>query len=394
MIVVTHEIGFAREVADTVVFMDDGRIVEQGPPAAVLDAPGTRVRARFSQGPVKPARRTARPVNPPPSSRSTSVRTRRALAAALAVIAASALLGACGDGDARRPWAPTGGEDGLQHRPRPAPGPGAQGRLHRRQGARGDPRARHPAGRRQRRRRRPLGFYATDDKTRIGSEIDFATLVADTLGLRLVHEPVSWENLFVGLDSGKFDAVFANVTVTEERKEKYDFATYRLDDLAFEAKKDADWTVSGPADVAGRTIAVSSGTNQEKILVDWSEENREAGRKPVQIKYFQNDTDYYLALQSGRIDAYLGPNPTAAYHVASAGQTKVVGTFSGGGDQVQGKIAAITKKDSGLVDAYAAAIDHAIADGSYAKVLKRWGLSGEAVKKSEINPVGLPKPKN
>ncbi|MEU0074480.1 amino acid ABC transporter ATP-binding protein [Streptomyces sp. NPDC006332] len=39
MIVVTHEIGFAREVADTVVFMDDGRIVEQGPPADVLDRP-------------------------------------------------------------------------------------------------------------------------------------------------------------------------------------------------------------------------------------------------------------------------------------------------------------------------------------------------------------------
>ncbi|MGI5467936.1 amino acid ABC transporter ATP-binding protein [Streptomyces sp. CA-132043] len=39
MIVVTHEIGFAREVADTVVFMDDGRIVEQGPPSQVLDAP-------------------------------------------------------------------------------------------------------------------------------------------------------------------------------------------------------------------------------------------------------------------------------------------------------------------------------------------------------------------
>ncbi|MFF7534578.1 amino acid ABC transporter ATP-binding protein [Streptomyces bobili] len=39
MIVVTHEIGFAREVADTVVFMDDGRIVEQGPPAEVLERP-------------------------------------------------------------------------------------------------------------------------------------------------------------------------------------------------------------------------------------------------------------------------------------------------------------------------------------------------------------------
>ena len=39
MIVVTHEMRFAREVADRVMFMDDGRIVEAGPPAEVLDNP-------------------------------------------------------------------------------------------------------------------------------------------------------------------------------------------------------------------------------------------------------------------------------------------------------------------------------------------------------------------
>lgn len=155
----------------------------------------------------------------------------------------------------------------------------------------------------------PLGFYATDDKTRIGVETDLAVLVADTLGLKPQFEEVSWENLFVGLDSGKFDAVFSNVTVTEERKEKYDFATYRLDDIAFEAKRQ-----------------------------------------------------------------------------------RLEGEEAAGGADIQGKIAATTKKDSGLVDAYAAALDQAIADGTYAEVLKRWNLSGEAVEKSEINPPGLPKP--
>jgi polar amino acid transport system ATP-binding protein len=39
MIVVTHEIGFAREVADTVVFMDGGVVVEQGPPSEVISNP-------------------------------------------------------------------------------------------------------------------------------------------------------------------------------------------------------------------------------------------------------------------------------------------------------------------------------------------------------------------
>jgi polar amino acid transport system ATP-binding protein len=39
MVVVTHEIGFAREVADEVVFMDQGVVAERGPPSQVLQAP-------------------------------------------------------------------------------------------------------------------------------------------------------------------------------------------------------------------------------------------------------------------------------------------------------------------------------------------------------------------
>ena len=47
MIVVTHEVGFAREVADKVVFMDAGVVVEEGPPASVLDAPREERTKRF-----------------------------------------------------------------------------------------------------------------------------------------------------------------------------------------------------------------------------------------------------------------------------------------------------------------------------------------------------------
>jgi polar amino acid transport system ATP-binding protein len=50
MLVVTHEIGFAREVADQVVFMDEGVVVESGPPAEVLGSPRhERTRAFLSK---------------------------------------------------------------------------------------------------------------------------------------------------------------------------------------------------------------------------------------------------------------------------------------------------------------------------------------------------------
>ncbi|HEY0500752.1 MAG TPA: ABC transporter substrate-binding protein [Kutzneria sp.] len=237
----------------------------------------------------------------------------------------------------------------------------------------------------------PLTFYDTDNKTPIGVEEDIAALVADVLGLKTHVNVASWENVFVGLDSGKYDAGFTNITVTEERKEKYDFATYRLDNVSFEARKGGNWKVSAAPDVAGRTIAVSSGTNQEKLLLDWNAQNVAHGLKPVDVKYFQNSTDYYLALQSGRIDAYLGPNPTAAYHAKSSGQTEIIGTVSGGGPTLQGEIAATTKKGNGLVQALSDALNQIIADGSYRKVLDRWGLGNEAVPKSVINPPGLPR---
>ncbi|MFC9689575.1 ABC transporter substrate-binding protein [Kribbella sp. NPDC056951] len=236
----------------------------------------------------------------------------------------------------------------------------------------------------------PLGFYADDNKTPIGLEVDIAYLVAGELGLKPEIEVTSWENLFVGLDSAKYDVGFSNITVTEKRKQKYDFATYRKDDIAFEAKKGGTWKVTSGKDIAGKTIAVGSGTNQEKILVDWNEENIKAGLPAATIKYFQKNTDTYLALSSGRIDGYFGPNPSIAYHIATSGETESIGKFSGAGPTLQGLIAATTKKDSGLVEAYQAALNAAIADGSYAKVLARWNVASEAVEKSEINPPGLP----
>ena len=50
MVVVTHELGFARQVADQVVFMDQGIVVESGPPGVVLEAPrNDRTRAFLSK---------------------------------------------------------------------------------------------------------------------------------------------------------------------------------------------------------------------------------------------------------------------------------------------------------------------------------------------------------
>ena len=60
MLVATHELGFARDVADRLIFMDGGQIVEDGPPSRVIDHPEQpRTRAFFEHVRHEPERETA-----------------------------------------------------------------------------------------------------------------------------------------------------------------------------------------------------------------------------------------------------------------------------------------------------------------------------------------------
>ncbi|SDR02322.1 polar amino acid transport system substrate-binding protein [Curtobacterium sp. UNCCL20] len=240
----------------------------------------------------------------------------------------------------------------------------------------------------------PLAFTGDDQKTLTGSEPDLGRLVAAKLGLDPDVQNATWDNLFVGIDSGKYDVGFSNITVTEQRKEKYDFASYRQDNLAFQVLADASWTFDGdPSVLAGKTLSVSSGTNQEKILLEWQKELQAKG-KDFSIKYYPDGNAIKLALDSGKIDGYFGPNPTIAYQntqsKGTAKETKTAGTYSGAGSSLQGLIAATTKKGSGIAKPVEEAINELIDDGTYAKWLTAYNLSNEAVQQSELNPEGLP----
>ena len=237
----------------------------------------------------------------------------------------------------------------------------------------------------------PLAVYATDNKTPVGNEVDLAVALAQTLGLEAEIVPTAWADWPLGIDSGKYEAVLSNVTVTEERKLKFDFASYREDKLGFYAKADSNITkVESAPDVAGKRVIVGSGTNQEAILLRWDEENKRNGLAPVELQYFDDDSASQLAIQSGRADLTFGPNATAAYKAATDAKTKLVGLVDGGWP-LKASIAVTTKKGNGLAAAAQAGVNHLIRDGSYTKILDRWGLSAEAVTQSELNPAGLPK---
>jgi polar amino acid transport system substrate-binding protein len=235
----------------------------------------------------------------------------------------------------------------------------------------------------------PLTVFSDDNKTLLGSEVDIARLVADSLGLELNVVPTSWEDWPLGVTSGKYDAAISNVTVTKERKEKFDFATYRKDSLGFYVKSTSQIkSIEKAEDIAGLRIIVGSGTNQESILLAWNAENEKKGLKPFTPVYTKDDAAQTLAIQSGRADAFFGPNVIGAWKAALTNKTRLVGSVDGGWPKAA-HIAVTLKKGSGLVEPVQTALNGVIKNGDYDKVLNRWGEAVERIPASEINPAGL-----
>ncbi|MFK3659103.1 ABC transporter substrate-binding protein [Scandinavium sp. NPDC088450] len=231
----------------------------------------------------------------------------------------------------------------------------------------------------------PLALVASDNRTRIGSDPDIARLLAGSLGLKLKLVPTAWEDWPLGITSGRYDVALVNIAVTEQRKQKFDFATYRVDSLAFSVKADSPvQAINGPADLSGKKVIVGSGTNQERILLGWNEENTQAGREPALPVYLTDDASGNLYIQSGRADVFFGPQSVSAYKAALSGKTKVVGL-----GPKKAFVATTTKKGNELVYALQAALNGAIQRGEVQKVLARWGEEGEGVAESEVNPPGI-----
>lgn len=239
----------------------------------------------------------------------------------------------------------------------------------------------------------PIATYATDGATVVGFDPDIGRLVGEVLGLPVEIVPIAWADWPLGVTAGKYDAVISNVGVTEERKEKFDFSTYRIGVHGFYVKADSPITeIKEPKDVAGLKIITGSGTNQERILLEWDRLNQEAGLAPIELQYYDDDAAASLAISSGRADVQLNPNAPQAYHAALTGDTKLVGLISSGWPN-PADVGVTTRKDSGLAEPFTAAINHLIETGTYAELLAQWNVTPEAVAVSRTNPPGLPKPK-
>lgn len=231
----------------------------------------------------------------------------------------------------------------------------------------------------------PPGTSILDDgKTLAGQDVDFANAVAKVLGIRLKTEQAGFEAILPALSSGKYDLGVGNFGVTDERRRTIDFVTYINDGQGFATRKDSKLSkVTDLKQLCGLNIATGAGTTFEATLEDNKHLCTDAGKKAYEVQAYSEQGAIWSSLQQGRSDIVMSTINGLRYAVAHQDGVKFLNEFH------RLDVGFAFKKGTKLAPAFQAAVNDLIANGTYAKILKKWGTTGSAITRSQISPPEL-----
>ena len=118
----------------------------------------------------------------------------------------------------------------------------------------------------------PFSFHNEKDEL-MGYDVEIARAVAKKLGVKPKFIEASWDAMLAAFDAGKADVVFNQVSITDERKKKYDYSVpYMLSYSAIVVHKDNN-DIKSFADLKGKKDADSATSNWAKVAVKYGAEH-------------------------------------------------------------------------------------------------------------------------
>lgn len=207
----------------------------------------------------------------------------------------------------------------------------------------------------------PFEFY--EDGVAVGFDVDLWNAICDYLGYEaeFVHYP--WDGLISGIQSDKFDAIVADMEVTDERKESVLFSdTYFYETIGI-------CTVSGTGietldDLEGQVVGIQTGT----VAENWAKDNQEELGVAEYVTY-ETLADAIMDLKAGRTTAVINNGPYMQYQSTIDSEISIVAIVDD--DPIECAIA-VNMEDEALLAEINEALNALIADGTYAELYEKW----------------------
>jgi L-cystine transport system substrate-binding protein len=204
----------------------------------------------------------------------------------------------------------------------------------------------------------PFSFQGPDGKL-TGYDIEVVTAVAGKLGKKVEFTQTPFDSIFAGLEAKRFDIIANQVTVTDERKAKYDLSEpYTVSEGVIVTRAD-DTSITSLADLKGKTTAQSSTSN-------WAGVARDAGANVEAVEGF---VQAIQLLKDRRVDATVNDTLAVGDYQRAKNDTsiKVAGKTGDTSDQAFAML-----KGSGLVADVNKALDELRADGTLKTISEKY----------------------
>lgn len=147
----------------------------------------------------------------------------------------------------------------------------------------------------------PFEQYDSDGITPVGLDCDIIEAIAKDMSLKVEYVDTAWDGIFAGLDTNKYDCIISGVTITDERKAKYDFTqSYIQNYQCMVTMKKGKVTAKKPEDLNGLKVGYQSETTSDIFVTDLIKK----GVKATPNEY-EKILECFTDLKLGRIDAVI-----------------------------------------------------------------------------------------
>jgi cystine transport system substrate-binding protein len=206
-------------------------------------------------------------------------------------------------------------------------------------------------------------FNFQDEKGQLtGFEVEFAEALAGKLGVKAEFRPTKWDGMLAALETQRFDVVINQVTITEERKAKFDFTQpYTISGIQILVRKGDEGEYKTPEDLSGKAVGVVLGTNYEQWLREHVPD--------ADIRTYDDDPTRNQDLLVGRIDAILNDRLIAG-NLMERYDGRIVAAGEPFARQEMG--IATRKGDPEFLAALNKAIDELRQDGTLEAISRKW----------------------
>jgi polar amino acid transport system substrate-binding protein len=232
----------------------------------------------------------------------------------------------------------------------------------------------------------PLTF-TTDDGEVVGFDQELLGAIEDVIGVPITVEPVTFENLILGLESGNYDFV-GDTTIKKERLEKYDMLTYLTSSYSVATLADAPKIDDEETALCGTSMGIVSGElSADYISETIDPECKAAGLDPVGTTEYKDFASAVLAVQSENVEGMVVDTMTFGYF--QTGEAGADFAFNGPSRMAQSDSGYSFMKSGNeeLAGVVQEALKMLIDDGVYADLLDKYGLSESGIEgEPVINP--------